>query len=140
MTTPKTASKTTVSAGTLDNLLSRLDQGAAYEGYPEGFGFSWPKLAGDAATVIRLLRAATAQCDVLTATEPAAWRYKCQDGSVVLMLKRLSEEQKRRGYYTGEDGEDDVEGDEAVVGPFHWAEETPLFASSVPSADKGCCE
>ena len=61
--------------------------------------------------------------------EPVAWRYKCQDGSEVLMLKRLTNEQKRRGYYTGEDGEDEVDGDEAIVGPFHWAEETPLYAA-----------
>jgi hypothetical protein len=66
---------------------------------------------------------------------PVAWRYKCQDGSEVLMLKRLTDEQKRRGYYTGEEGEDEVDGDEAVVGPFHWAEETPLYAlSSTDSA------
>lgn len=48
------------SAGGLDNLLSRLDQGAAYQGYPEGFGFSLTQLAGDAATVIRRLRTALA--------------------------------------------------------------------------------
>jgi hypothetical protein len=66
-------------------------------------------------------------------SEPVAWRYKCQDGSEVLMLKRLTDEQKRRGYYTGEDGEDEVEGDEAIVGPFHWAEETPLYASPLSS-------
>lgn len=69
--------------------------------------------------------------------EPVAWRYKCQDGSVVLMLKRLTDSQKARGYYTGEDGEDEVDGDEAVVGPFHWAEETPLYASPQPDARIG---
>lgn len=44
-----------ISKGEMDNLLSRLDQGAAYQGYPEGFGFSWTKLARDAATAIRAL-------------------------------------------------------------------------------------
>lgn len=61
------------------------------------------------------------------AAQPVAWRYTCQDGSEVLMLKPLTEEQKRRGYYTGEDGEDEVDGDEALVGPLHWAQETPLY-------------
>ena len=68
---------------------------------------------------------------------PVAWRYTCADGSVELMLKRLTDEQKRRGYYTGEDGEDEVDGDEAVVGPFYWAEETPLYAAQPPAAPEG---
>jgi hypothetical protein len=67
--------------------------------------------------------------------EADAWRYKCRDGSEVLMLKRLTDEQKRRGYYTGEDGEDEVDGDEAIVGPFHWAEETPLYGASQPASN-----
>jgi len=44
-----------ISRGTIDNILSKLDQGAEYQGYPEGFGFSWTKLARDAATIIRRL-------------------------------------------------------------------------------------
>jgi hypothetical protein len=67
--------------------------------------------------------------------KPVAWLYKCQDGSEVVMLQRLTDEQKRRGYYTGEDGEDEVDGDEAIVGPFHWAEETPLFAHTRPDRE-----
>jgi Lar family restriction alleviation protein len=64
---------------------------------------------------------------------PVAWRYTCQDGSQVLMLKPLTSEQKRRGYYTGEDGEDEIGGDDAIIGPFHWAQETPLYAAPQPA-------
>ncbi len=53
-----------ISDGTIDTLLSKLDQGAAYQGYPEGFGFSWTKLAGDAAVTIRRLRGSS-----ITSTE-----------------------------------------------------------------------
>lgn len=115
-------------------------------------GNNQPHMSGDPRNRIQPVRrrhfdeacqsAAEAICASLTTTtgsdavapvvEPVAWRYKCQDGSEVLMLKRLTDEQKRRGYYTGEDGEDEVDGDEAIVGPFHWAEETPLYAAPSP--------
>lgn len=86
--------------------------------------------------VIQQIRVAVGSVDAAQGSqEPAAWRYKCKDGSEVLMLKRLTDEQKRRGYYTGEDGEDEVEGDEAIVGPFHWAEETPLYAAPQPASN-----
>ena len=63
-------------------------------------------------------------------TEPVAWRYKCHDGSFVFLEKRLTGEQRSRGYYTGEDGEDEVDVDDPIVGPFFWTEETPLFTQT----------
>jgi hypothetical protein len=65
--------------------------------------------------------------------EPVAWRYKCQDGSYVLLETRLTDAQKARGYYTGDEGEDEVEGNEAVIGPFYWSEETPFYAHPQPA-------
>jgi hypothetical protein len=61
-------------------------------------------------------------------SEPVAWRYKCEDGGYVLLVERLTDAQKARGYYTGDEGEDEVEGNEAVIGPFYWSEETALYA------------
>jgi len=63
-----------LSDGTIDNILSKLDQGAAYQGYAEGFGFSWTQLAGDAATIIRRLRqqAAPPARSAASTVEPVA--------------------------------------------------------------------
>ena len=62
--------------------------------------------------------------------EPVAWRYRCHDGgqSFVLLEKRLTDAQKARGYYVGEDGDDYAEDDDALTGQFYWTDETPLFA------------
>lgn len=80
----------------------------------------------------RIKASAAARCSA-DSEHPVAWRYTCQDGSQVLMLKPLTSEQKRRGYYIGEDGEDEVGGDDAIIGPFHWAQETPLYAAPQPA-------
>jgi hypothetical protein len=80
----------------------------------------------------RIKASAAARCSA-DSEHPVAWRYTCHDGSQVLMLKPLTSEQKRRGYYTGEDGEDEVGGDDAINGPFHWAQETPLYAAPQPA-------
>lgn len=69
------------------------------------------------------------------AEEAVAWRYKCEDGGYVLLATRLTDAQKARGYYTGDEGEDEVEGNEAVIGPFYWSDETPLCTH--PAASQG---
>lgn len=81
------------------------------------------------------LSAGVAQCSI-GCGEPVAWRYKCEDGQFVYMAKRLTDEQKARGYYTGEEGEDEVDDDSAVIGPFQWSDETPLSAAP-PSPGAG---
>jgi len=83
---PPQVQATGISAGTLDNLLSRLDQGAAYQGYPEGFGFSWTQLAGDAASVIRRLRASPPapvadRVAVIEECAGAALEQRCERGT-----------------------------------------------------------
>jgi len=60
--------------------------------------------------------------------EPVAWRYKCHDGELVYMEKRLTDEQKARGYYRDEEDDFDLD-DEDELGPFQWSEETPLYTS-----------
>lgn len=71
-----------LSDGTIDNMLSKLDQGAAYQGYAEGFGFSWTQLAGDAATVIRRLRQQVASPvrSAASTAEAVAWQYRYNAG------------------------------------------------------------
>jgi len=63
---------------------------------------------------------------------PVAWRYRCEhDGKSVFMERRLTDEQKARGYFL-----DDIELEEnpdTEEGPFKWTDETPVYAHTRPT-------
>jgi hypothetical protein len=111
-----------------DQLIEAVTDELLAHGEFSSTGNNRPNARAAAQAVIDIILRCSADSE-----HPVAWRYTCQDGSQVLMLKPLTSEQKRRGYYTGEDGEDEIDGDDATIGPFHWAQETPLYAAPQPA-------